>query len=101
MHLHHSIGPRLRPAAAFLTLVLGSATLIALIGCGAGGGSSVSGKVTHKNEPVKGGSLTFVPIAEGAAEAGKPAAAEVADDGTYRASVSPGMNKVSYSAPVA
>jgi hypothetical protein len=72
----------------------------ALIGCGGGGAASVSGKVTYKNEPVKGGSLTFIPVGDkGTAEAGKPAAADVDAEGRYRVSASTGKHRVNYSPP--
>jgi len=56
---------------------------VALAGCG-GGLAPVTGKVTYKNEPVKGGILFFnpIPASEGGA-AGRPAVAEVQADGTY------------------
>jgi hypothetical protein len=82
---------------AACVLLLGSA---ALTGCGGLGGGSISGKVTHQGEPVKGGSLTFSPAADGK-NPGKPVGAEINADGTYSAPSPPaGKNKVIYSAPV-
>jgi hypothetical protein len=52
---------RLAQALSCFVFLVGSTMLL---GCGGGGGgASVSGKVLYKSEPVKGGSLTFVPVA--------------------------------------
>jgi len=59
--------------------VLLVAAMTALSGCGGGGGSSVTGKVTYKGKEVGGGSLVFSPQGEG----GKSATADVKSDGTY------------------
>jgi len=84
--------------------------LLALSGCGSKS-NSIKGKVTFNGQPVTGGSLTFLPQADGASggsEVGKPAAANVGADGSY--SVVPGSdgggaitgkNRITYSAPVA
>lgn len=84
--------------------------LLALAGCGGGGAPTapVSGKVTYKGQAVKGGSFTFIPVADkGNATPGKPAAGVVQPDGTYSLGTYGtsdgavlGRHKVSYSAPV-
>jgi hypothetical protein len=51
---------------------------VAVAGCGGGGKATVSGKVTYKNAPLKGGRVTF-------AVAGKSAQAEIGEDGSYTA----------------
>lgn len=59
------------------------------VGCGGGsddlGTAAVSGKVTHKGQPVTGGSVMFNPLsaAPGKNLTGKPAAAEVGADGRF------------------
>jgi hypothetical protein len=86
----------LRRLSACLFLVAS----MALIGCGEGGGGSVSGKVMYKGEAVKGGSLVFAPTGDSKTP-GKPVATDVKADGSYSASgVVAGKNKVTYSAPV-
>lgn len=71
-----------------LALVLGNLFLVVVfVGCG-GGKSSVTGKVTTKGEPVKGGSLTFAPISAASGTGDKavparPAVGKVKDDGTF------------------
>lgn len=65
-------------AVAVSSMVLG----MAVAGCG-GPTASVSGKVLYKGKPVSGGDISFSPIADGAKEPGKPAAATVRPDGTY------------------
>ena len=72
-----------------LTGVALAALLAGLSGCGAGSGfkvAPVKGKLTHQGQPVKGGSITFQPLGAGDAKAdklGKPATAQVGDDGTF------------------
>jgi hypothetical protein len=51
---------------------------IALTGCSGDNLAPVSGKVTFKGAPVKGGTLVFSPMGEG-----RPASAEIKADGTY------------------
>jgi hypothetical protein len=83
------------------------ASLLFLTGCGSKG-STVTGKVTYQGQPVTGGSITLIPVAsEGSTTAGKPAAANIQSDGTFKMSAgtdagaaSPGQNRVLYSAPV-
>jgi hypothetical protein len=80
-------------------------------GCGGGGEfptATVSGAVTYDGKPVKGGSITFSPVADGEQEAGKPASGMVKEDGTYELSTYGegdgaviGKHTVSYSPPVA
>lgn len=65
---------RTRSALCFL---LGGAACLAVIGCGAGKGD-VTGKVTFKGEPLKGGYVSFV------SEGGGPSfTGTINDDGTY------------------
>jgi hypothetical protein len=65
------------------------ALLVSLSGCSGGGGFAVApvrGKVTFDGQPVQGGVITFRPVAaqaDAAREAGKPASAEVGNDGTF------------------
>jgi hypothetical protein len=80
--------------AVWLSGVAILALLTGLAGCGGKGGfkvAPVKGKVTHQGQPVKGGSLTFTPIASGdtkAGQLGQPAQTQVSDDGTF--AISPG-----------
>jgi hypothetical protein len=62
-----------------------AALMLGLAGCGGGELAPVSGKVTFKGAPIKGGTLIFSPVpgTAGAAIAGKPASAEVGADGSY------------------
>ncbi|RCS46418.1 hypothetical protein DTL42_15790 [Bremerella cremea] len=80
-------------------------------GCGSQGAfdtSPVHGKVTFEGEPVIEGTIDFLPIAASdSQEMGKPAAATIAEDGTYSAGtyasgdgVVPGRKRVQYSAPL-
>lgn len=75
-------------------LVLCSTAMVAialgLTGCGDSDGfklAPVKGKVVYKGQPVTAGSLTFRPLGSGnsekAAALGKPATAEVKEDGTF------------------
>jgi hypothetical protein len=81
-----------------ITLVCFTFTLM-LVGCGPSI-SPVTGTVTYKGEPVKGGTLIFSPVGEGTAATGT-----VQDDGTYvlKTDTSNGAQvgkvKVTYSAP--
>jgi hypothetical protein len=67
----------------------GSIALFALIavsfaaGCGGAPRSKVTGKVTMNGQPVKGGSLSFAPLATDSKSNAKPATAEVQEDGTF------------------
>lgn len=79
-----------------------AACLFFLTGCGSKA-NSVAGKVSYQGQPVTGGSLTLVPEAGG----GKPAAANVQNDGTF--AMTPGTDaggailgrhRILYSAPV-
>lgn len=62
-------------------------SLVALSGCGPDNPetATVHGKVTYNGQPVPGGGLTFAPVAEtGSSESpGKPASAQIQQDGTY------------------
>jgi hypothetical protein len=75
------------------------AAILTVVGCGASL-APVTGKVTYKGEPVKGGTLLFAPAAGGI-----PASATVQEDGTYKLKVGTsdgaviGKNLVSYTAP--
>lgn len=65
-------------------LTAGLVCLVIAAGCGGGGSgdqatAAVSGKVTRDGQPVAGGSVMFSPIGKG-----KPAAADVNQDGSYR-----------------
>jgi len=76
-----------------LGLCLGLAACIAMLlglsGCGGPGArvAPVKGKVVFDGKPVKGGSITFRPVASGteskAGALGKPATGDVGDDGTF------------------
>jgi hypothetical protein len=66
----------LRSLGGGLTLTLG----LLLVGCGGGQKGTVSGKVTYKNEPLKGGTVTFV-----SADTTAVARAPIQSDGTYKA----------------
>ena len=75
-------------AGAWLCLFGGVVFLVASAGCSESGYkvAKVKGKVTYEGQPVKGGSITFRPVSVAGAEAGmmgKPASAEVLDDGTF------------------
>lgn len=67
----------LRRTRSALCFLLGGAACLAVIGCGAGKGD-VTGKVTFKGEPLKGGYVSFV------SESGGPSfTGTINDDGTY------------------
>jgi hypothetical protein len=71
----------------FLVLFAAS-TLLVIIGCGYDNGlklARVSGKVTFKGEPVKNGTVFFMPD-EGKGTIGPSAVGSIRDDGTYVAS---------------
>ncbi|MCA9068260.1 MAG: hypothetical protein KDA84_05020 [Planctomycetaceae bacterium] len=101
-----SLIPRLLPTSLAVFCLLG------LVGCG---GSEefpttpVSGKVTHNGQPVKGGSVTLMPVAKAEGKsAGKPATGSVGDDGTFTLTTYKdkdgavvGKHRVSYSPPAA
>ncbi len=66
-----------------ITLSLFFFAAILLVGCGSAG-ITVKGKVTTGGEPVKGGTLTFAPVASGDSNnPGKPSSADVKPDGTF------------------
>jgi hypothetical protein len=78
------------PWAVWFAGVACLALLAGLAGCGKGSGfkvAPVKGKITHQGQPVKGGSITFTPIAGGGdakgGNLGKPSTAQVNDDGTF------------------
>jgi len=64
-----------------------------LVGCGGGGGKgTVSGKVTYKGTPLKGGRVAFLTSNK------QNAVAEIGEDGSYTAiNVAPGPAKISVS----
>ncbi len=107
MRLHQDVPSFVRN---FAYTVFGGLLLTAL-GCGGGADdkptSQVQGKVTHDGQPVNGGSLTFVPVADGeGGTPGKPASGTVQSDGTYKLSTYGtddgaviGKHRVSYSPP--
>jgi hypothetical protein len=66
-------------------LVLGMALAVGLTGCGKTEMAPVTGKISLKGAPIKGGTLVFTPILVAGSEAskGKAATAEVHADGTY------------------
>lgn len=71
-------------------LVVGAALLIGLPGCSGSGGdyevARVQGKITYQGQAVEGGSITFRPVNVANAKLGmmgKPASAEVQEDGTF------------------
>jgi hypothetical protein len=86
-----------KPALLFVALAG------AMVGCGESV-SPVTGKVTWKGEPVKGGTIIFRP-AEPGNRPGSPASATVGEDGTYSLQVGAnagaviGKNTVGYTAP--
>ncbi len=76
--------------AAWASLVAVVALLVGMAGCDQSGAeykvAKVKGTVSHQGKAVKGGSITFQPVAVEGAKAGakgKPASAEVKDDGTF------------------
>jgi len=91
--------------------LLGLALSVGILGCGGGKLAPVSGKVTTKGEPVKGGSIMFTPTAGGgsgdeSSDAAKTASAQVQADGTYTLSTEkpgdgakPGKYSVRYGPP--
>lgn len=70
-----------------MAAVFGAILAIGWTGCTGGGGdfelAPTKGRVTVDGQPVKGGSITFRPVASEGTMAGKPAAGEVKDDGTF------------------
>jgi len=77
-------GGRGRVARQAGLLCLALAVSVAILGCGGGANlAPLTGKVTFKGAPVTGGFLTFNPVGTG--QPGKPATAEVKEDGTYAA----------------
>lgn len=106
----------MRFALRLLPIVLVTFCLTGLVGCGGSEDfptTPVSGKVAYNGQPVKGGSVTLSPIAGSEGKpagqpVGKPATAEVGDDGTFTLSTYSdkdgavlGKHRVSYSPPVA
>jgi hypothetical protein len=77
--------------------------LVAITGCGKSVSTvPVKGKVTTASGPVKGGSLTFAPVApQGGNAATAPVIAQVKDDGTFEVAggAAAGRHKVLYNAP--
>ena len=84
---------------------------VPIMGCGSSGPAKapVTGKVTHKGQPVTGGTLTFAPMASADATAGKPgkpATGKIQQDGSYTLGTDSesdgafvGRHRVLYSAP--
>jgi hypothetical protein len=93
------------PRPRWTAAVLGLVVLLPLAGCG-GNQAPVTGKLTHKGVPVRGGTVFFSPV--GADDtAGKPASAEVQADGTFALGTNQpgdgavvGRHRVTYSPPV-
>lgn len=75
--------------------------LLAGLGCG-GSGGTVTGKVTYKGQPVKGGSLTFTPDQADVKNPGKPGSASVNDQGQYETTdqVPLGKAKIQFTPPI-
>jgi hypothetical protein len=77
--------------------------LVALTGCGKTVSTvPVKGKVSTASGPVKGGSLTFAPVAAaGTNTASPPVIAQVKDDGSFEVpgGAAAGRHKVLYNAP--
>lgn len=92
----------------YVPAALVAAGLVGLVGCDGGPEvARVGGAVTYKGKPVTGGSLTFVPQANGKPLPGKPASAVVQEDGTYKLATLGaddgavvGKHTISYSPPV-
>jgi hypothetical protein len=63
---------------------LGCSAVLGLLLSGCGGGpanlASVTGKVTHQGQPVKGGTLLFAPSGD---KKGRPAVGRIEPDGSY------------------
>lgn len=94
---------RLASRLTLICIVLAAATLL---GCSANS-ASVHGKVTFKGQPVTGGTLTFLPLADDNKEPGKSAVGIIQPDGTfivgtYRSADGTvhGRHQVLYSPPV-
>jgi hypothetical protein len=69
----------------------GLAVLLLLVPLGCSGKGSVSGKVLYKGEPLKGGTVTFVPDGEGK----QSVRSNIEEDGTYTIiGVAPGPAKI-------
>src|SRR5712691_536416 len=81
-----------------LSLFFFAAMLLA--GCGSSG-ITVKGKVTTGGQPVKGGTLTFSPIAAGdSANPGKPSTAVIQADGTFKLEkATTGKSRVQFTPP--
>jgi hypothetical protein len=77
--------------------------LAAVLGCGSGGPATapLKGKVTTGGQPVKGGTLTFAIMTEGADAQTQPVIVAIKEDGTYVAAEGavPGKHRLLYSAP--
>ena len=76
-----------RPVA-WMTITAALAFVTGFLGCSRGGQAvaPVKGKVVFEGQPIKGGSITFRPVSVAGAESGmmgKPASAEVGQDGTF------------------
>jgi hypothetical protein len=85
-------------------LVLALGFISALVGCGPSI-ATVHGTVTYKGEKVKGGTIIFSPVKEGANSPGPPAAGTVQADGTFvlkseaGSGAVIGKNNVTYTSP--
>lgn len=106
----------LAPKSLRMVTTLLSMSILGLtaFGCGGGDGSDlktgrVSGKVSHKGQPVTGGTVSFVPVAapDQKTPTGKPAAGIVKPDGTFVLSTYGiddgaiiGKHKVGYTPPL-
>lgn len=92
----------------YVPSALVAAGLVGLVGCDGGPEvARVGGTVTYKGKPVTGGSLTFLPQANGNPMPGKPASAVVQEDGTYTLATLTaddgavvGKHQINYSPPV-
>jgi hypothetical protein len=79
-----------------MTRLAGAALLLlACLGCGGGSSATVSGAVTLDGQPVKQGTVRFVP-----ADGKSPPVDAAIRDGKYSAAVPPGDAKVEITAPV-
>lgn len=95
-----------RPHYSFALVAFCLVLAVVLTGCGGPAKATVTGKVTYKKEPVKGGTIVFGPIAGDANNPGKPATATVQADGTFTLTTDRandgaiiGKHNVSYTAP--
>lgn len=86
----------------------GTFLVLAALAAGCGGGAlvPVTGKISVKGAPVKGGTLIFSPVSEGeGSSAGKPGSAEISESGTFtiksqgKDGIAAGKYKVSFTPP--